>query len=166
MTAAEEKLVDAYPKMLRWAVSQLGWDAHDVVQDAYAEVLEGIRRGAEVDSPENYLFGTVRHLVIKRIRRRQAQLLSGAAPDPDHLHSPEPDPEAQLLAREARATAHQAILGMPGSQRAILQRYAKGVSRHQICTELGLPPHIFPGRKWRAIVRARREWLRLQKKAA
>jgi RNA polymerase sigma-70 factor (ECF subfamily) len=136
--------------------------ADEVVQDAWAALLEGIDRFEGRSSLKTWLCGTVINLARSRLRKegRTVPLSSvGADPDEpsvdpdrfagndvpwvDHWHvPPKPfpdDPEGGAMRAELRASLEEAIAELPEPQRSVLLlRDVEGLSGEEVCNVLGL----------------------------
>jgi RNA polymerase sigma-70 factor (ECF subfamily) len=148
--------------MVRFARGFVGSDAaaEDVVQDAWAAVLEGIDRFEGRSALRSWIFGIVANLARTRATReaRSVPLSALEADDaepavdpseflpPSHprwaghwAQYPEPWPETQLLAQETLTRIRDAIGRLPPAQRSVLQlRDVEGWSSQEVCESLSL----------------------------
>jgi RNA polymerase sigma-70 factor, ECF subfamily len=148
--------------MVRFARGFLSSDmaAEDVVQDAWAAVLEGIDRFEGRSALRSWIFGIVANLARTRATRdaRSVPLSALEADDaeaavdpseflpashprwPGHWAKyPEPWPEDQLLAQETMSLIRGAIERLPAGQRAVVQlRDVEGWSSQEVCEALSL----------------------------
>ncbi|MAT82890.1 MAG: RNA polymerase subunit sigma-24, partial [Gammaproteobacteria bacterium] len=88
------------PRLIRLAYRLLGSveDAEDVVQDAHLRLLAG---GHTPDDPGAYLFRTVTHLAIDRLRRLKVQRRAYAGPWlPEPLDTADEDASAPAERRQ------------------------------------------------------------------
>ena len=148
--------------MVRFARGFVRCDAaaEDVVQDAWAAVLEGIDGFEGRSALRSWIFGIVANLARTRAARDARSVpLSALEPDdaepavdpsqflpPSHprwpghwAQYPEPWPEEALLSRETQERIRDAIERLPQGQRAVLQlRDVEGWSSQEVCEALSL----------------------------
>src|SRR5712664_2225363 len=147
--------------MVRFARGFVGSDAaaEDVVQDAWAAVLEGIDRFEGRSALRSWILGIVANLARTRaVGDRRSVPLSALQPDDERAveaseflpdtHSrwaghwarwPEPWPDQCLLSRETMQHVREAIDRLPQGQRAVIQlRDVEGCTAEEVCEALGL----------------------------
>jgi RNA polymerase sigma-70 factor (ECF subfamily) len=157
--AAFERLIGLYQhRMLRIARLYVRTDAqaHDVVQETWLAVLRGLSRFERRSSLRTWLF----HIVANRARThavREGRLVPFADAMPDGrddgteeawfdaqggwAQAPTPwptsDPEALLLAGEARTAMLRAIDALPPGQKAVVVlRDVEGLEAAEVCNVL------------------------------
>jgi len=133
--------------------------AEDVVQDAWAAVLQGIDRFEGRSTLRSWILGIVANLARTRaVGDRRSVPLSALQPDDERAveaseflpdtHSrwaghwarwPEPWPDQCLLSRETMQHVREAIDRLPQGQRAVIQlRDVEGCTAEEVCEALGL----------------------------
>lgn len=87
-------------------------DAEDIVQECFLEILRPSCSYDPARTPiRTYLFGIVRNQALKRLARRDPEVVAAAAP-----HSP----EAGLLQSELSDIVSSAVMQLPETQREVL----------------------------------------------
>lgn len=115
-------------------------DVDDIVQEAYARVLEA-RATTAIESPKAFLFATARNLVLARFRRQQA--VNGqyglAEFDLESVLDETADvPQAVARAQELELLT-QAIQSLPTRCRQVLTlRKIYGLSQKDVAAQLGI----------------------------
>jgi len=147
--------------LVRFALGFVGSEAaaEDVVQDAWAAVLEGIDRFEGRCALRSWIFSIVANLARTRAAREGRSVPLSAlqgdaeqAVDPSEFlpdthprwaghwaRWPEPWPDQELLSRETMQHLSEALDRLPHGQRAVIQlRDIEGLSAEEVCQALGL----------------------------
>lgn len=106
--------------LFRWALALArgdAWEAEEIVQSCYVEVIEGRADLARADDPRAFLFGVARRVAASRRRRRSIfgrilRLDFGKIDRP----APLPDPEESAVAGERAVRAREALAALDGRQ--------------------------------------------------
>lgn len=128
---------------VRASLRRSGWrpdEIEDLVQEAYARLASPSLKRAEISSPADYLFRTVRNIATDQIRRRSIVPIR-SVDDVSRLGIADcaPDAEAQLSAHEELALLRAAIDRLPAQCRAVfVLRKIEGLSQAETAQRLGL----------------------------
>ena len=115
-------------------------DVDDIVQEAYARVLEA-RATTAIESPKAFLFATARNLVLARFRRPQAASGQNGLTEfeiESVLDESADVPQAVARAQELELLT-QAIQSLPTRCRQVLTlRKIYGLSQREVAAQLGI----------------------------
>ena len=115
-------------------------DVDDIVQEAYARVLEA-RQTTAIESPKAFLFATARNLALGRLRRSHAAASPNALADFDIesvLDENADVPNAVARSQELELLT-QAIQSLPTRCRQVLTlRKIYGLSQREVAAQLGI----------------------------
>lgn len=114
-------------------------EAADIRQEAYARVYEAARQGRP-QSPKAFLFATVRHLMVDRIRRERIVSIR-AGGDNEYLNVlvDEISPEQRVGAQQELARLAQAFDRLSSTCREVVwMRRVKDLSQKEVADRLGL----------------------------
>lgn len=135
-------------------------EAKDVVHDAFSRLWQQREQVDFRTSARAYLFTTVRHLAIDRVRRHRvrdgwrirSQQRASAAP----MVAPD-DPEQDFANQELAMAVADAVAVLPPRQRQVLLlRWHQQASYEEIAKTLGISPHTVGIHVTRALATLRR----------
>jgi RNA polymerase sigma factor (sigma-70 family) len=138
--AFSELVRESYPAVLHHALRLLRdpAEAQDCTQEAFAEAFAALSSLAEPLAWRAWLRGIVRHRCLRRLRRRDQQLLP-LLPEVEAL-VPDLAGEERLRFLEQWAHAGRVIDALPSAEREVtLLFYVKQCSQREIATFLELP---------------------------
>ena len=104
------------------------WDAEDILQDVFAELVEANRLLMPIDHATAWLFRVARNRITDLFRKKRPERLSDLAADAvdeqllldDWLPSPDAGPEAAYARKVLLAELRSAIAALPEEQREVL----------------------------------------------
>jgi RNA polymerase sigma-70 factor, ECF subfamily len=146
----ENALRDLAPRLFRYAMGGTGdvGLAEDVAQECLTALVERWQRHGPPDSAEAFVFAIARRRAFRAVVRRRMWLPL------EHLIGARdggPDPESDLIARDARAHVAAAIRRLPPRDReALLLVVAGGLSTAQAAEALRISPSALKVRTFRA----------------
>ena len=139
------------------------WDAEDILQDVFFELVEAYRLVKPIEEAGAWLFRVARNRIIDRFRRKRPEPLTEARRSlEDLLPSPEAGPEA-AYARGVLLEELEAALGeLPEDQRfAFVAHEIEGRSFRELAAETGVPINTLLSRKHTAVQHLRRRLQRI-----
>jgi len=134
------------------------WDAEDILQDVFFELVEAYRLVKPIEEAGAWLFRVARNRIIDRFRKKRPEPLTEARRSlEDLLPSPDAGPEAayarSLLLEELEAALEE----LPEEQRfAFVAHEIEGRSFRELAAETGVPVNTLLSRKHVAVQRLRR----------
>lgn len=135
LSALDEALVEAYPRLVRLAALMVGADAEDVVMDAFMRVRSAER---DLENPTAYLRACVVNECRSRLRRRMRR--PRLVPGTTAAEMPEIDTTWEIVQR------------LPGKQRAVVAlRFYEDLSIPQIAAMLEMPEGTVKSHLHRAV---------------
>jgi RNA polymerase sigma-70 factor (ECF subfamily) len=143
-----------YPSMLAYARRRVGTneEAQDAVSEALTRTVAGIDRlGVTGASPESWLFGVLRHVVLDRQRSsyRQREL-------PVRREIDATDPLESVVLGEERDAVRSAFDRLPERDRELLElRIVAGLSADEVAAVLDMRPGAVRTAQSRALERLR-----------
>ena len=143
-----------YPSMLAYARRRVGTneEAQDAVSEALTRTVAGIDRlGVTGASPESWLFGVLRHVVLDRQRSsyRQREL-------PVRREIDATDPLESVVLGEERDAGRAAFDRLPERDRELLElRIVAGLSADEVAAVLDMRPGAVRTAQSRALERLR-----------
>jgi len=143
-----------YPSMLAYARRRVATteEAQDAVSEALTRTVAGIDRLATAGaSPESWLFGVLRHVVLDRQRSsyRQRDLPARREIDPA-------DPAESVLLGEEQDAIRAAFERLPDRDRELLElRVVAGLSAEEVAAVLDMRPGAVRTAQSRALERLR-----------
>jgi RNA polymerase sigma-70 factor (ECF subfamily) len=128
-----------YPAMLAYAERRLGSkeEAQDAVSEAMTRTVSGMDRLADTGAtPESWLFGVLRHVVLDRqrssYRRRDLPVYRDLTPD---------GPLESVVAGDERDAVRAAFDKLPDRDRELLElRVVAGLSSEEVASILDMRP--------------------------
>lgn len=134
-------------------------DVEDVIQEAHYKALRYIEQFSGRASFSTWLTRIAIHAALSRLRNRARRRESDPAPAPykslppplETVASTEPDPERQLLRKEAREALRSAVRGLPATYRMVfLLREVKELSTSEVAVLLEITEQCTKTRLHRA----------------
>jgi RNA polymerase sigma-70 factor (ECF subfamily) len=118
-------------------------DIDDLLQEAYCRLC-ALRSVEHIDSPEGYLFRTVRNVLNAQIRRRQIVRIDFVtAMDLLAYADERPSPEEETSYKRYLASVREAMLALPDRCRRILEmRKIEGLSQREIARRIDVSESI------------------------
>jgi RNA polymerase sigma factor (sigma-70 family) len=128
-----------------------GQISEDLTGEVFIRLLEGLKKGnGWQTTPEAWLFGITRNVVVDHYRRQGRQ--SEVALDEDLTADPELSPVKGVEAAEERRELAQAIDSLPDEYRdIILLRYLEGLSINHVAEKLNKTTGAIKGLQYRAL---------------
>jgi RNA polymerase sigma factor (sigma-70 family) len=135
-----ELVREHYGPALRYAarLSSNAAEAEDCVQEAFVEAFQGRAGLRRPEAALAWLRSIVRHRCLRRMRRRDLELLPLAG-ELDELQRPASEADDERLERAALAQLLVSALP-PHERELVLLFYVKECSQREIASFLGLPP--------------------------
>ena len=136
------------------------WDAEDIFQDVFAELVEANRLLMPIDHVTAWLFQVARNRITDLFRRKRPEHLSDlAASDDDEelrlddwLPSPDAGPEAAYARKVLLAELRSAIEALPEEQRDVLVAHEfEGRSFKELAAGTGISINTLLARKRYAV---------------
>ncbi|MFZ0269448.1 RNA polymerase sigma factor [Caulobacter sp.] len=118
-------------------------DIDDLLQEAYCRLCT-LRSVEHIDSPEGYLFRTVRNVLNAQIRRRQIVRIDFVTAMDLLAYADEyPSPEEETSYRRYLSHVREAMLSLPERCRRILEmRKIEGLSQREIARKINVSESI------------------------
>lgn len=143
-----------------------GADAEDILQDAFAELVEAYRLMKPIEQAGAWLFRVARNRITDRFRRRKPEALADqrlTAPDGEALMledlfpSREAGPEDAYVSSVLFEAIQDALEELPAEQREVFVAHEiEGRSFKELAAETGLPVNTLLSRKHYAVLHLRR----------
>jgi RNA polymerase sigma-70 factor, ECF subfamily len=150
-----------YPSMLAYAKRRVATteEAQDAVSEALTRTVAGIDRlGATGASPESWLFGVLRHVVLDRQRTSYRQRDLPTRREIDGV-----DPLESVVLDEERDTVRAAFCRLGERDRELLElRVVAGLSADEVATVLDMRPGAVRTAQSRALERLRHLLLQVE----
>ena len=139
----ESQLAAVHAACWGWALACAGRDrdrASDVLQEAYARVLERRARWDGRSSFKTWLFGVVRMIALEERRFAALRFLRARAPlDPSAAPPSARAPDSELGARERAKALEEALRALPERQRQVLHlAFYEGLSLAEAAEVMGI----------------------------
>ena len=144
------------------------WDAEDILQDVFTELVEANRLLMPIDHITAWLFQVARNRITDLLRRKRPEHLADLAVGPedneddeelqldDWLPSPDAGPEAAYARKVLLAELRSAIEALPEEQREVLIAHElEGRKFKQLAADTGININTLLARKRYAVQRLR-----------
>ena len=141
------------------------WDAEDILQDVFAELVEANRLLMPIDHVTAWLFQVARNRITDLFRKKRPEHLADLAVGPeddeelrldDWLPSPDAGPEAAYARKVLLAELRSAIEALPEEQREVLIAHEfEGRSFGEMAADTGININTLLARKRYAVQRLR-----------
>lgn len=147
-TAAVAELYDRHGRLLFGLILRIVGDrgeAEDILQEVFVRVWNrAAKYDAQVGGPLPWLVGVARNCAIDRLRARRVRAaVDGLPADGDMLEATATDirtPEAAVLDAERRGRLTDALAGLPGEQRRLIEAaFFEGYTHSELAQRFGLP---------------------------
>src|SRR5262245_33489126 len=118
-----------------------GWDAEDILQDVFAELVEANRLLMPIDHVTAWLFQVARNRITDLFRKKRPEQFEDDAELrlDDWLPSPDASPEAAYARKRLLAALRSAIEALPVEQRDVLLAHEfEGRSFKEIAVDTGI----------------------------
>ncbi|HEY7113769.1 MAG TPA: sigma-70 family RNA polymerase sigma factor [Thermoanaerobaculia bacterium] len=134
------------------------WDAEDILQDVFFELVEAHRLVRPIEEAGAWLFRVARNRIIDRFRRKRPEPLTEARRSlEDLLPSPDAGPEAAYARGVLLDELDAALAELPEEQRFVfIAHELEGRSFRELSAETGVPVNTLLSRKHVAVQRLRR----------
>ena len=138
------------------------WDAEDILQDVFFELVEAYRLVKPIEEAGAWLFRVARNRIIDRFRKKRPEPLTEARRSlEDLLPSPDAGPEAAYARGVLLDELDTALDELPEEQRFVFVAHEiEGRSFRDLAAQTGVPINTLLSRKHSAVRQLRR---RLQK---
>lgn len=121
---------------------------HDLVQETFLQMAQGLRNGRQFKCARGYLFGIARHLSQAAWTARSKEVVVPFEAEADAVPAPAPD--------ERVAAARETITALSSLQREILDlRFSQGLSYAEIAEALEIPIGTVRSRLHHAVAEVR-----------
>lgn len=123
--------------------SPAGGEAEDIIQETYCR-LSALESVDHIGNGRAYLFTTVKHVLLERLRRSQIVSIEAIAGiESLDIAADEPSPERVVAGRRELARVKRLIDGLPERCRQIFElRKMNGMAQREVAAALGVPEHI------------------------
>ena len=134
------------------------WDAEDILQDVFFELVEAYRLVKPIEEAGAWLFRVARNRIIDRFRKKRPEPLTEARRSlEDLLPSPDAGPEAAYARGVLLDELDAALDDLPEEQRLVFVAHElEGRSFRELAAETGVPLNTLLSRKHTAVRHLRR----------
>jgi RNA polymerase sigma factor (sigma-70 family) len=134
------------------------WDAEDILQDVFFELVEAYRLVKPIEEAGAWLFRVAHNRIIDRFRKKRPEPLTEARRSlEDLLPSPDAGPEAAYARSVLLDELDAALDELPEEQRfAFVAHELEGRSFRELAAETGVPVNTLLSRKHTAVRHLRR----------